>query len=141
MTDTPIDTPPTSEPPISGKPPVGEADVAAGLAEVLAGIARASEDCARDPAGIRLIAVSKTVPTEGILPAPESTHAICGAINEALKARQEGIARTILFGLSGHGNFDLAAYDSYLAGTLVDDSLDDAAVARGLASIPQLITA
>ncbi|MCJ2075905.1 YggS family pyridoxal phosphate-dependent enzyme [Methylobacterium sp. E-041] len=78
MTDTPIDTPPTSEPPISGKPPVGEADVAAGLAEVLAGIARASEDCARDPAGIRLIAVSKTVPAEGILPALEAGQRLFG---------------------------------------------------------------
>lgn len=108
-------------------------------------VSRAVEDGQMEAIALRQVECFKAgvlfTRTEGILPAPESTHAICGAINEALKARQEGIARTILFGLSGHGNFDLAAYDSYLAGTLVDDSLDDAAVARGLASIPQLITA
>jgi tryptophan synthase beta chain len=79
--------------------------------------------------------------TEGILPAPESTHAIRAAIDEALVAKAEGNRRTILFGLSGHGNFDLAAYDAYLAGTLADDSLDDEAVERGLASIPEPVAA
>lgn len=73
MTDTPIDTPP-----ISDKPPVGEADVAAGLAEVRAGIARAAEDCERDPAGIHLVAVSKTVPAEAILPALEAGQRLFG---------------------------------------------------------------
>ncbi|HWV22860.1 MAG TPA: TrpB-like pyridoxal-phosphate dependent enzyme, partial [Thermomicrobiales bacterium] len=56
--------------------------------------------------------------TEGIVPAPESSHAIRGAVNEALAAREAGEAKTILFGLSGHGNFDLAAYQDYLAGKL-----------------------
>jgi len=56
--------------------------------------------------------------TEGILPAPESAHAIRVAVDEALAAREEGKPRTILFGLSGHGHFDLAAYDKYLAGEL-----------------------
>lgn len=74
--------------------------------------------------------------TEGIIPAPESTHALRAAINEALRCKAEGRAETILFGLSGHGNFDLAAYEQYLSGRLQDDSLDDAAVAHGLASIP-----
>ena len=64
MTDTPLDTPPAS-----GMPPIGEADVAAGLAEIRAGIARTAEDGERDPAGIHLVAVSKTVPGEAILPA------------------------------------------------------------------------
>ena len=76
--------------------------------------------------------------TEGILPAPESTHAIRAAINEAIRCREEGRGQTILFGLSGHGNFDLSAYDQYLSGKLLDDSLDDAAIERGLASIPDL---
>ena len=58
--------------------------------------------------------------TEGILPAPESSHAICGAVNEALIAREEGRSKVILFCLSGHGNFDLAAYENYLTGKLVD---------------------
>jgi tryptophan synthase beta chain len=58
--------------------------------------------------------------TEGILPAPESSHAIRAAVDEALAAREEGRPRTILFCLSGHGHFDLAAYDNYLSGKLVD---------------------
>ena len=58
--------------------------------------------------------------TEGIVPAPESSHAIKGAIDEAIAAREEGKSRTILFSLSGHGFLDLGAYDNYLAGKLVD---------------------
>ena len=58
--------------------------------------------------------------TEGILPAPESSHAIRAAMDEALIARAEGLKRTILFCLSGHGHFDLAAYESYLSGRLID---------------------
>jgi len=58
--------------------------------------------------------------TEGIVPAPESSHAIRAAIDEALEARQAGEERVILFNLSGHGYFDMAAYDAYLAGELVD---------------------
>jgi tryptophan synthase beta chain len=57
---------------------------------------------------------------EGILPAPESNHAIRVAIDEALAAREEGRPRTILFNLSGHGHFDLSAYESYLSGKLED---------------------
>ena len=57
---------------------------------------------------------------EGILPAPESSHAIRAAIDEALAAREAGEDRTILFCLSGHGNFDLAAYDAYNHGQLED---------------------
>ena len=55
---------------------------------------------------------------EGIIPAPESTHAIKAAIDEALKAKEEGVERVILFNLSGHGLIDLAAYDKYFAGEL-----------------------
>ncbi len=58
--------------------------------------------------------------TEGIIPAPESSHAIRAAIDEALAAREAGEERVILFNLSGHGYFDMAAYDDYLAGRLVD---------------------
>ncbi len=57
---------------------------------------------------------------EGIVPAPESNHAIRVAIDEAIAAREEGRSRVILFNLSGHGHFDLAAYESYLAGRLED---------------------
>jgi tryptophan synthase beta chain len=58
--------------------------------------------------------------TEGLLPAPESAHAIRVAIDEALDAKQKGDARVILFNLSGHGNFDLSAYQAYLSGKLSD---------------------
>jgi tryptophan synthase beta chain len=58
--------------------------------------------------------------TEGILPAPESSHAIRAAVDEALAAREEGRGRTILFCLSGHGHFDLSAYDNYQTGKLQD---------------------
>ncbi|HWC95391.1 MAG TPA: TrpB-like pyridoxal phosphate-dependent enzyme [Candidatus Sulfopaludibacter sp.] len=58
--------------------------------------------------------------TEGILPAPESSHAIRAAIDEALAAREEGRPKTILFCLSGHGHFDLASYETYLSGKLQD---------------------
>ena len=58
--------------------------------------------------------------TEGILPAPESSHAIRAAVDEALAAREEGRRRTILFCLSGHGHFDLSAYENYLSGKLQD---------------------
>ena len=64
--------------------------------------------------------------TEGIIPAPESAHAIRGAIQEAEAAKEAGEERTILFGLSGHGHFDLAAYDAYLAGTLEDPEFSEA---------------
>ena len=57
---------------------------------------------------------------EGILPAPESSHAIRAAIDEALAAKAAGEDRTVLFNLSGHGHFDLAAYAAYNAGGLQD---------------------
>ncbi|MDK2882142.1 MAG: tryptophan synthase beta chain [Bacillota bacterium] len=72
---------------------------------------------------------------EGIVPAPESAHAIRAAIDEAMAAREAGEKRTILFNLSGHGFLDLGAYDAYLAGELQDSSLDDAALAEILAKL------
>ena len=57
---------------------------------------------------------------EGIVPAPEANHAVRAAIDEALKCKQEGMARTILFNVSGHGNFDMQAYADYFAGKLQD---------------------
>jgi tryptophan synthase beta chain len=73
---------------------------------------------------------------EGILPAPESAHAIRAAIDEALAAREAGEPRVILFGLSGHGHFDLSAYDRYLSGDLEDLVLSDAAIAAAQANLP-----
>jgi tryptophan synthase beta chain len=73
---------------------------------------------------------------EGILPAPESNHAIRVAIDEALRAKEEGAPRVILFNLSGHGHFDLSAYERYLAGALVDLAYPADRVAEALRSLP-----
>ncbi|MCS5696573.1 TrpB-like pyridoxal phosphate-dependent enzyme [Desulfofundulus thermocisternus] len=74
--------------------------------------------------------------SEGIVPAPESAHAIACAIQEALAAREAGEARTILFNLSGHGLLDLPSYDAYLAGKLEDYPLPEEELARSLARLP-----
>jgi tryptophan synthase beta chain len=75
---------------------------------------------------------------EGIVPAPESTHAIRVAVDEALQCRREGVARTILFNLSGHGHFDMQAYTDYFAGKLEDRDYDEAELASSLAALPQV---
>ncbi len=74
--------------------------------------------------------------TEGILPAPESNHAVAGAIREALRCKEEGKSETILFNLSGHGHFDLQAYMDYQAGILKDFEYSDEDVATALAGLP-----
>ena len=76
--------------------------------------------------------------TEGIIPAPESAHAIRVAIDEALRCKQEGKRRTILFNLSGHGHFDLGAYEAYLAGQLQDHEYPADKVAEALSGVPQV---
>ncbi len=68
--------------------------------------------------------------TEGIIPAPESAHAIYAAVESARQADEAGQERTILFNLSGHGHFDMAAYDNYLAGKLEDVALEDEEIER-----------
>src|SRR3954447_18695553 len=74
--------------------------------------------------------------TEGIIPAPEPAHAIRATIEEALAAKEAGEERTILFGLCGHGNFDLAAYDAYLAGTLEDPEFSEEDLQAALDALP-----
>jgi tryptophan synthase beta chain len=74
--------------------------------------------------------------TEGIIPAPEPAHAIRAVIEEAEAAREAGEPRVILFGLCGHGHFDLAAYDAYLAGELEDPEFSDAEMDAALARLP-----
>ena len=70
---------------------------------------------------------------EGIIPAPESCHAIAATINEALKCKESGESKVILFNLSGHGLVDMASYDQYLAGNLTDYTLTDEEIAKNLA--------
>ena len=76
--------------------------------------------------------------TEGIIPAPESAHAIRAAVDEALAAREAGERRVILFNLSGHGHFDLGAYDRYFAGELEDFAYPAEKVREAMASVPQI---
>ncbi|MGC9998965.1 MAG: TrpB-like pyridoxal phosphate-dependent enzyme [Bryobacteraceae bacterium] len=73
---------------------------------------------------------------EGIIPAPESNHAVRCAVDEALLAKKEGASRVILFNLSGHGHFDMQAYADYHAGKLVDQNYDEADMAMALAALP-----
>ncbi|MEI7770980.1 MAG: TrpB-like pyridoxal phosphate-dependent enzyme [Chloroflexales bacterium] len=75
---------------------------------------------------------------EGILPAPESNHAVAGAIREALRCKEEGKSETILFNLSGHGHFDMQAYMDYQAGVLHDFEYSDEEVAMALAGLPSV---
>lgn len=75
---------------------------------------------------------------EGILPAPESSHAIRVAIDEALKCKETGEEKTILFGLTGTGYFDMTAYQAYNDGTMVDHVPDDAELAQGFATLPNV---
>lgn len=74
--------------------------------------------------------------SEGIVPAPESAHAIKAAIDEAIMAREEGRTKTILFSLSGHGHFDLAAYDDYLSNRLEDIDISEEDLERSLQMLP-----
>ncbi|MBN1230447.1 MAG: TrpB-like pyridoxal phosphate-dependent enzyme [Anaerolineales bacterium] len=76
--------------------------------------------------------------TEGILPAPESAHAIRGAIDEALDAKERGEERVILFNLSGHGHFDLYSYDAYLSGKLQNYEYPQDKVDKALRDLPKV---
>ena len=77
---------------------------------------------------------------EGILAAPESAHAIRVTIDEALECKESGEKKVILFNLSGHGHFDMAAYDSYLRGQLKDYEYPEAAVNEAMTHLPKLAT-
>lgn len=74
---------------------------------------------------------------EGIIPAPESNHAIRGAIDEALRCKESGEAKTILFNLTGHGHFDMASYDRYFAGELEDFEYPAEAIKASLQHLPK----
>ncbi len=73
---------------------------------------------------------------EGIVPAPESSHAVRAAVDEALKCRESGTSKAILFNLSGHGHFDMQAYIDYFEGKLQDKAYDQNALDKSLAALP-----
>lgn len=75
---------------------------------------------------------------EGIIPAPESCHAIAATINEANKCKETGEAKVILFNLSGHGLIDMASYDKYLQGDLINYDLSDEEIAENLERLAAL---
>ncbi|PPK68412.1 TrpB-like pyridoxal phosphate-dependent enzyme [Actinokineospora auranticolor] len=113
-----------------GIAPLVSAAVAAGLVEPVA-VAQTDSFAA----GVRFARA------EGIVPAPESAHAVEVAVREASRCREEGVGRTILFGLSGHGHFDLGAYERHLAGALRDEPHDEAGVRAALTAVPGLAAA
>jgi tryptophan synthase beta chain len=110
-----------------GASPLVSQLVAAGLAE---GVAYAQRACFE--------AAVLFARAEGILPAPESSHAIKAAIEEARRADAEGHQRVILFNLSGHGHFDLVAYDQFLAGKLEDFEYPREAIEASMAKLPKV---
>jgi len=77
--------------------------------------------------------------SEGLIPAPEPTHAIAATIREAIRCRESGEAKVILTAMCGHGHFDLPAYEKYLQGNMVDLSFSEDKVKASLAKIPQVI--
>ena len=75
---------------------------------------------------------------EGILPAPEANHAVRGAIDEALRCKEDGVSRAILFHLCGHGHFDMQTYMDYFSGKLVDQNYDEKELAMALSGLPSV---
>jgi len=75
---------------------------------------------------------------EGIIPAPESSFAVRAAINEAMKCKEEGVSRVIAFNLSGHGHFDLSAYDEYLKGRLQSYAYPEEKIAEAMTHLPEV---
>jgi tryptophan synthase beta chain len=80
----------------------------------------------------------KFAQVEGIIPAPEANHAIATVVDEALKCRASGESKTILFNLCGHAHFDMASYDAYLSGKLVDHEITDVQITESLQEIAAL---
>ena len=97
---------------------------------LLEAVARTQDECFA--AGVQFAR------SEGIVPAPEPTHAIAAAIEEALRCKESGESKVILTALCGHGHLDLPAYDAYLSGTLEDNTLDDAELAKAVESLPKV---
>jgi tryptophan synthase beta chain len=81
-------------------------------------------------------AAIKFAKTEGIIPAPESAHAIKGAIDEAMKAKEEGKQKTIFFNLSGHGYLDMTAYADFMAGKFEDYAYPEEKIREALKNLP-----
>ena len=81
---------------------------------------------------------SKFAYAEGIIPAPEATHAVKGAIDAALECKKNGKSQTILFNLCGHGHFDMQAYGDYFSNNLSEDNYNEDAVNKALEKLPKI---
>ena len=92
-------------------------------------------DLGTEGAGYADVELKQAV-NQGIIPGPEPTHAIRAAIDEAIKSRESGEKKVILFNLSGHGHFDMQAYDDYLHGRLPEVEFEETALKEGLAHLP-----
>jgi tryptophan synthase beta chain len=76
--------------------------------------------------------------SEGIVPAPEPTHAIAAAVREAMACKESGEEKVILTALCGHGHLDLAAYETFLSGQMVDLDLPDSAIQEAMENVPNI---
>ena len=76
--------------------------------------------------------------SEGIVPAPEPTHAIAAAVREAMACKESGEEKVILTALCGHGHLDLAAYETFLSGQMVDLDLPDSAIQEAMENVPKI---
>ena len=112
-----------------------------GMAPSLCGLVRRRPDRSGGgaTAGAPSRRPSSSPAPRALCPAPESAHAIRAAIDEALDAKAKGEKRVILFNLSGHGNFDMTAYEAYLAGKLEDYEYPEEAVARAMENLPKVV--
>jgi hypothetical protein len=108
---------------------------ASGLRE----LGRTRNECRAEsrPLGKREIAIAGRR-VQGIVPAPEPNHAIQAVIDEAIRAREAGESKVIPFNLCGHGHFDMQAYHAFLAGRLPEIEFEEAALADGLTSLPEI---
>src|SRR5574341_695628 len=110
-----------------------------GMAPILCGLYEAGHiEAVAVPQKATFEAAIQFARAEGIIPAPESAHGIRAVIDEALDAKAKGEKRVILFNLSGHGNFDMAAYEAYLSGKLEDYEYPAEAVRASLEKLPQV---
>ena len=75
---------------------------------------------------------------EGIIPAPEATHAVKGAIDAAIECKKNGKSKTILFNLCGHGHFDMKAYGDYFSNNLAEDNYNENEVNKALEKLPKI---
>jgi tryptophan synthase beta chain len=110
-----------------------------GMAPILCGLYDAGHiEAVAVPQRATFEAAIQFARAEGIVPAPESAHGIRAVIDQALDAKAKGEKRVILFNLSGHGNFDMGAYEAYLSGKLEDYEYPAEAVKASLEKLPQV---